>query len=122
MILVDTSVLINWLRKGEFREGYISVISLIEVLRGIPAEKRSEVKATLEEVYKVVPLDNEVILEYCSIYEALKRRGQKIPDADLLIAASAKAKNLMLLTLDKEFEKLQEFSIEIRLDAYYSDF
>ncbi|MEM0089790.1 MAG: type II toxin-antitoxin system VapC family toxin [Nitrososphaerota archaeon] len=117
MILVDTSVLINWLRKGEFREGYISVISLIEVLRGIPAEKRSEVKTTLEKVYDVIPLDNEVILEYCSIYEALKRRGQKIPDADLLIAASAKAKNLLLLTLDKEFKKLQEFGIEIKLDT-----
>jgi len=116
MKLVDTSVLINWLRKEELREGYISIITLIEILRGIPARKRREVKQALEEIYTVIPLDNEVIQEYCDLYEALKRRGIKISDADLLIAASAKAKNLTLVTADRGLERLRELGIKIEIE------
>jgi len=75
MKLVDTSVLIDWLRRGALREGCISVITLIEILRGVPAHKRGKVKSALEEIYTIIPLDNEVIQEYCNLYEALKRRG-----------------------------------------------
>jgi len=116
MKLIDTSVLINWLRKEELREGCISIITLIEILRGVPAHKRREVKPALEEIYVVIPLDNEVIQEYCNLYEALKRRGIKISDADLLIAASAKAKNLTLVTADKSFERLREFDVKIEIE------
>ena len=116
MKLVDTSVLINWLRKEELREGYISIITLIEILRGVPAHKRREVKQALEEIYAIIPLDNEVIQEYCDLYEALKRRGIKISDADLLITASAKAKNLTLVTADKGLERLRELGIKIEIE------
>ena len=116
MKLVDTSILVDWLRRGELREGCISVITLIEILRGVPARKRREVKLALEEIYTIIPLDNEVIQEYCNLYEALKRRGIKISDADLLIAASAKAKNLTLVTADKGFERLRELGIKIEIE------
>ena len=116
MKLVDTSVLINWLRKEELREGCVSIITLIEILRGVPAHKRREVKQALEKIYTVIPMDNEVIQEYCNLYEALKRRGIKISDADLLIAASAKAKNLTVVTADKGFERLRELGIKIEIE------
>ena len=116
MKLVDTGILIDWLRRGELREGCISVITLIEILRGVPAHKRREVKPALEKIYTIIPLDNEVIQEYCNLYEALKRRGIKISDADLLIAASAKAKNLTLVTADKGFERLRRFDVKIQIE------
>jgi len=116
MKLVDTSILIEWLRREELREGHISIITLIEILRGVPAHKRREVKLALEEIYTIIPLDNEVIQEYCKLYEALKRRGIKISDADLLIAASAKAKNLTLVTADKGFERLRGFGVKIEVE------
>jgi len=116
MKLIDTSILIDWLRRGELREGCISVITLIEILRGVPAHKRREVKPALEKIYTIIPLDNEVIQEYCNLYEVLKRRGIKISDADLLIAASAKAKNLTLVTADKGFEGLRELGIKIEIE------
>lgn len=116
MKLIDTSVLIKWLREGELREGYISIITLIEILRGIPSHKRNEVKSALEEVYEVIPLDNEVIWEYCNLYEALTKSGIKIPDADLLIVASAKAKNLSVITSDKHFKQLQALGIKIEIE------
>jgi len=40
MRLIDTSVLIDSMRKGIFEKGVISVITLIEILRGISGEKR----------------------------------------------------------------------------------
>ncbi len=40
MKLIDTSVPIGNLRKGVFEEGAISVITLIEVLRGVSFKKR----------------------------------------------------------------------------------
>ena len=116
MKLVNTGIFDRLLRRGELREGCISVITLIEILRGVPAYKRREVKLALEEIYTVIPLDNEVIQEYCNLYEALKRRGIKISDADLLIAASAKAKNLTLVTADKGFERLRELGIKVEIE------
>ena len=34
-------------------------------------------------------LSSDVILKYCELYDALRARGELIPDADLLIAATA---------------------------------
>ena len=116
MKLVNTGIFDRLLRRGELREGCISVITLIEILRGVPAYKRREVKLALEEIYTVIPLDNEVIQEYCNLCEVLKGRGIKISDADLLIAASAKAKNLTLVTADKGFERLRGFGIKIEIE------
>ena len=73
-------------------------------------------KPALEKIYTIIPLDNEVIQEYCNLYEALKRRGIRISDADLLIAASAKAKNLTLVTADKCFERLRGIGIKIEIE------
>uniref|UniRef100_A0A7C5LAT6 Type II toxin-antitoxin system VapC family toxin n=1 Tax=Caldiarchaeum subterraneum TaxID=311458 RepID=A0A7C5LAT6_CALS0 len=116
MMLLDTSILIKSLQKGKLIEGCISVITLVEVLRGVAAEKRNQVKTSLEKVYEIISLDNEVIMEYCDIYDALRSRGLKVPEAGLLIAASAKAKNLTLATSDKEFKKLDGLGLEIRLE------
>jgi len=116
MKLVNTGIFDRLLRRGELREGCISVITLIEILRGVPAHKRREVKLALEEIYTIIPLDHEIIQEYCNLYEALKRRGIKISDADLLIAASAKAKNLTLVTADKGFERLRELGIKVEIE------
>ncbi len=43
MKLIDTSVLIDNLKKGVYEEGVISVISLIELLRGLSSRKRIKV-------------------------------------------------------------------------------
>jgi len=45
--LIDTSVLVDNLRRGLFEEGVLSVITLVEVLRGVPEEKRGSVARAL---------------------------------------------------------------------------
>ena len=115
MKLIDTSVLIDNLRRGRYEEGSISIITLIEVLRGIPPRKRGKAKQLLEESFDVLGIDNKVILKYCELYTSLKRRGLSIPDADLLIAATAIANNLTLVSKDKDFERLEELGLKLEL-------
>ncbi len=115
MKLIDTSVLIDNLRRGVFEEGSISIITLIEVLRGVPQEKRNKVKQLLERSFDILGIDNKVILKYCDLYTSLKQRGQLISDADLLIVATAIASNLVLVTKDKDFERLRKLGLNLEL-------
>lgn len=85
------------------------------MLRGVPREKRAEVKLLLEESFEPIGLDNEAILTYCSIYEALRERGEAIPDADLLIAATVISRDLTLKTGDHRFRRLEEFGLKIEV-------
>lgn len=115
MKLLDTSVVIDDLRRGVFEEGAISTITLIEVLRGLPAEKREKTKQLLESVFDVLGIDNKTILKYCELYLELRRRGEIVPDADLLIAATAIANDLELVTRDKDFTRLQRLGLKLKL-------
>jgi len=116
MKLIDTSVLIDSLRKGSYKEGSISVITLIEMLRGVPPPKRRRVKQLLEESFDVLNIDNNVVLKYCDLYTILKQKGQLVPDADLLIAATAITNNLVLVTKDEDFERLKELGLKLELE------
>mgnify|MGYP001045512562 CR=1 FL=1 len=112
--LIDTSTVIADLRAGIYRAGFISVITLVEILRGIAEEKRKEVKKLLEAGFEVVDLDNEVIEKYCILYSDLRAKGQSLPDAHLLIAASAKSRDLDLVSSDEHFQRLGELGPRVR--------
>jgi len=45
----------------------------------------------------------------------LKQRRQSIPEADLLIAATAISNNLILVTKDRGFERLKELGLKLEL-------
>ncbi len=115
MRLIDTSVLIDNIRRGVYEEGYISLVTLLEFLRGISSEKRAKVKELLEKSYTIISIDNKVILEYCELYDKLKREGSLISDADLIIAATAMSRNLVLVTRDKDFERLRKYGLKLVL-------
>jgi len=55
-----------------FEEGVLSVITLVEFLRGVPEEKRERVKSLLEESYRILGFDNKTILVYCRLYSELR--------------------------------------------------
>ena len=113
MKLIDTSWLIELLKKQVYEEGAISIITLIEVLRGIEASKRGKVKKLLEECFNILNLDNKVIEIYCKLYNELREKGELIPDADLLVASTALAHNLSLKSKDKHFDKLRSFGLKL---------
>ena len=116
--MVDTSVLIEYSKAKKLEmldDSHISVITLIEFLRYYRDDRtRKELKSLLESFFKVVSLDNEVILTYCSLHNSLRERGLQIDDADLLIASCALSKDLTLYTLDlRHFERLEEFGLKL---------
>ena len=61
----------------------------------------------------ILPFDDTAALEYGKIRYELKQKGQMIGANDLLIAAHAKALNLILVTNNvKEFERVEGLQIE----------
>ena len=113
MNLLDTDILIEMLRERKHEVGAISIITLIEVLRGLEAKKRAKVKELLEESFNLLNLDNEVIETYCSLYYQLKEEGILVPDADLLIAATAMSHHIALKTKDEHFERLRHLGLRL---------
>ena len=114
ILLIDTDVLIEAIRKGERPEGCISVITLLEFLRGVPDEERAEVKELLETSFCVIQLDNDVIETYCRLYRDLKERGELLGDADLLVGATAIAKGMELASLNRRhYERLKRHGLRL---------
>jgi predicted nucleic acid-binding protein len=113
MRLIDSDALIDDIRRGAAEEGAISVITLLEVLRGVDEEKRREVKELLEKSHEVKGVDNDVVLLACSLYEKVKKAGEPVPDADLIIAATAIAHSLPLETGDAHFNRLTKYGLKL---------
>ena len=113
MKLFDTDAVVELLRRRKHEVGAVSIITLIEVLRGVKTEKRADVKNLLEESFKVLGLDNNTVKIYCNLHQKLKEEGASIPDADLLIAATAMSQDATLKTGDKHFERLKRLGLKI---------
>ena len=113
MNILDTGVIVELLRERRHEVGAVSIITIIEVLRGIEPGKRAKAKELLEESFTTVPLDNRVIETYCRFYQKLRDERVTVPDADLLIAATAMSRNMGLKTEDRHFERLRNLGLKL---------
>lgn len=109
--LIDTDVIINYLRaeqrfdKGILEEGAgISIITLGELIYGTYksiSPKRS-LNITLgfikESSLQIVDLNHEAIFNFGQLKAGLEKLGQRLEDFDILIAATAIVKDLILVT------------------------
>jgi predicted nucleic acid-binding protein len=115
-ILIDTCIIIDYYKKRKIIEiegCAISIISLLEFLRGIPENKRKGMLNLLKCMFKVINVDDDIILKYCKIYNDLKRKGKMLDDADLLIGCTAIAKGYKLFTNNKKhFERLKDYDLK----------
>lgn len=69
-----------------------SIITRYEILRGLKAKQAHAQEAAFDalcETCLILPLSDLVIVQAATLYAELHRRGDLIPDADLLIAATA---------------------------------
>lgn len=69
-----------------------SIITRYEILRGLKAKQAHAQEAAFDalcETCLILPLSDLVIVQAAALYAELHRRGDLIPDADLLIAATA---------------------------------
>jgi tRNA(fMet)-specific endonuclease VapC len=114
MNLLDSGVLIDNMETNNYAPAIISSITLIEVLRGIEDKKRLQIRQLLEESFSILNLNNSIIEAYCKIYRKLKEEGNLLPDADLIIAATAIAHDLILETKDAHFQRLKTVGLQLK--------
>jgi len=118
MKIIDSDVLIDLIKEDKFKEvenNAITIITLLEFLRGIEKEEeRKAWKKNIENLMKILNIDNKAILIYTKIYRELRREGKILPDADLLQAAIAIANNLVFCTRNvKHFQRLEKFGLKL---------
>lgn len=86
----------------------------MEFLRGFEDKKRQQMKDLLTDSFSVLNIDDRIIETYCKIYRALKQKGNLLPDADLIIAATAISYDLTLETKDAHFQRLKPFGLKMK--------
>ncbi|GAB3987702.1 type II toxin-antitoxin system VapC family toxin [Spirosoma daeguense] len=120
IILVDTSILIDYYRKTEksnsvwlalVRQGYefaISAITKYEIYTGATQIQLAFWDSVLQTI-SVIPFDERCVDTAVTINSNLKRKRKQIDIADLFIAATAVTHNLAFATLNKKhFERIDE--------------
>ena len=130
--LLDTNIVIDFLRGKKsivekigqiLPQGIgISAVSLAELYHG--AYKSSRPKYNLEKVdefisvpeISVVDLDKQIAKHYGKMLAELESGGIKLAEIDMLIAATAGANGLKILTEDKKhFSRLVKFGIKVEI-------
>lgn len=123
MILVDTSILIDYFRKqnkektilyqlfSENEDLAISVITKYELMLGSSPQQDLFWIALLQKV-NVISLDESIIDETVRIKKELRTKNQEIGLADMLIAATAKFHQFKLATLNiSHFKRVNQLQI-----------
>jgi len=130
--LLDTNTIIDFFKGKEgikrkiiadLRQGFsVSSINLTELYRGAYKSKRA--RFNLKQIkdfikipeIKVLIFGNKEAMSGGKLISRLERKGQKISAFDALIAATAKANNLIILTEDKKhFGRLKDFGIRVEV-------
>ena len=94
----------------------MSVITLLELYKGVPGARDPQLSRTqienLLEVVEVVPVDEPVCRLFAEIWARLRSAGNLIGDYDLLIGATALSRGLTLLTNNRRhFKRIEGLSI-----------
>ena len=95
----------------------ISYINLAELLYGAYnsdyVDKNLERIRYIENIIEVVPFDRNAIENFAAIKSTLKKQGKLIDDFDILIAAVALSREMILVTNnEKHFERIPNLIIE----------
>lgn len=122
--LLDTDVIINHIHTNitppfpDDASLAMSVITLAELLYGIerssnPTKMRSWLDAFIsEQSVAVIPVSKTGVETFVRIKIMLEKRGEKLADFDLLIAATAIEHNLTLISGNKKhFQRIRGLSL-----------
>ncbi len=95
----------------------VSAITLAELIHGVEAsaypEQNTFALNQFLAIVDIMPFDDEAAAEYGKICATLRRQGTPIGVMDMLIAAHAKAKGLIIVTNNvREFERVEGLELE----------
>ena len=113
-VLIDTSAIIGRERRGvslrEFDEWCVSAITVGELALGVamtadPDERaiRRHTLVSVEDDFSIREVDGRVAHAYGDLVASARRDGWRIATADALIAATALADDIPLVTRDADF-------------------
>ncbi|MDJ1178310.1 type II toxin-antitoxin system VapC family toxin [Roseofilum sp. BLCC_M91] len=102
--------------EGQGAEIYLSAVSYYEVKRGLLYINATRQLANLEIWCARIPLlylDNlNIFQKAVEIHANLRRKGEPMEDADILIAATAIAHNLILVSHDSDMRRVEDVKLE----------
>ena len=117
--ILKKNVLVNNKLEEVRRQGqkaFISCITYYEVKRGLLAVNATKQLSEFNQLcqrYKVLLLDDIEIIERSSeIHKYLKSRGNSLEDADILIAATAITRGLILVSHDSDMRRVPGINLE----------
>jgi tRNA(fMet)-specific endonuclease VapC len=127
-VLLDTDILSELLKQhplvlqrvrtylAEHERLAFSIITRYELLRGLKAKQARTQEAAftlLCQASLILPLTDQVVDRAATLYGELHRQGALLPDADLLIAATALEAQRILVTNNlSHFQRVPNLAIE----------
>ncbi|MCJ7554152.1 MAG: type II toxin-antitoxin system VapC family toxin [Ignavibacteriaceae bacterium] len=94
----------------------INIISYYEILRGLKDLGNEEKLRKFEEFVQeneFISIGKDTVIKAAEIYAYLKKQGNLIEDADILMASIAIVENLVLVTNNiKHFERIESLATE----------
>jgi len=123
-ILVDTSIIIEFLRKKKKQNTYlwkvkeldlncfISTITVFELYAGAITKRHKQDLEKLLRWIEIIPFTKEIAKRSAEIYKELKADNQLIEFRDIFIGATALEKNLLIITLNEaHFKRIKGIKI-----------
>ena len=93
-----------------------SIITRFEILRGLFAKNATRQIRNFQEqcvISDVLPLTDDAVVKAAELYAELRKRGEPIDDADLLIAGTALVNGRSLVTENIEhFRRIPDLRLE----------
>jgi len=122
--LIDTDICIDFLKEREYAVNlfseilnehcHISILTYYELLKGAFSPKEQSIIKNFVKLLGVVNLDENIIKSGAELYRKYRKKGITLSNIDCLIMATAKEKNLKVVTRNvkhyPEVELLSEFS------------
>ncbi|MDR1288756.1 MAG: PIN domain-containing protein [Treponema sp.] len=122
--LIDTNVIIKMLHNEpeavtllqEVETPYVSIIVVGELYYGACKSARREAnmelfRNTLSK-FEILPLDDDnIAVSYAFIKSELEKKGRKIPENDIWIAATAHVHGLPVISFDRHFSYISQIQL-----------
>lgn len=119
-VLIDTSVIIDFLRKANKRSsrlwqlqeqgitGHVSTITLFEVYAGAREPRHFDDLQRLFKWFVILPFTEPMAIQASAIFRTLKAHNQVIEFRDIFIAATAMVLEMPIVTLNlRHFQRIQ---------------
>jgi predicted nucleic acid-binding protein len=129
MILVDSSIYIDWLRRRTephlhlepwIRSGRICICGpvRVEVLRGVIDPRQRDRVAEFFDLLDDVPITHQLWSEAAELAWKLDRKGRVLPLTDIVIAACAVKADAVVVTRDPYFSHIPGLDVRSAMPAF----